>query len=71
MTTSNGKSSGSWKAWKSNVAWWIKTIFIGIGIAVATLLGLFIAYKSIHALRISSLNKAIGEAKAKLESFSY
>jgi len=66
MTTSNGKSSGSWKAWKSNVAWWVKTIFIYIGIALGTVIGLFVAYKSVHALRISSLNKAIAVAEANI-----
>jgi len=71
MTTSNGKSSGSWKAWKSCVAWWIKSILIGIGIALATLIGLFVTYKSIHALRISSLQKAIAIAEDELKSFSY
>ena len=71
MTTSNGKSSGSWKAWKSCVAWWIKSILIGIGIALATLIGLFVTYKSIHALRISSLQKEIAIAEDELKSFSY
>ena len=71
MTTSNGKSSGSWKAWKSCVAWWIKSILIGSGIALATLIGLFVTYKSIHALRISSLQKAIAIAEDELKSFSY
>jgi len=71
MTISNGKSSGSWKAWKSCVAWWVKTIFIFIGIALGTLIGIFVTYKSIRALRISSLNKAIAQAEAELKSFSY
>ena len=71
MATSNGKSSGSWKAWKSSVAYWIKVILIGIAVAVGSLLGLFIAYKSYHAIRIAGLNKAIGSAKAELATFNY
>ena len=71
MTISNGKSSGSWKAWKSCVAWWVKTILIYIGIALGTLIGIFVTYKSIRALRISSLNKAIAQAEVELKSFSY
>jgi hypothetical protein len=71
MTTSNGKSSGSWKAWKSCVAWWVKSILIAIGIALASLLGLFVTYKSIHALRISSLMKQIGEYKGKIDALSF
>jgi hypothetical protein len=69
MTTS-GKSSGSWKAWKGAVAWWIKTVLITIGIFIGSAVFLFIAYKSIHALRIRSLNNQIGNIKAQLESFS-
>ena len=46
MKVSHGKSSGSWKAWKSSVAFWVKRILIGIAVAVASLLGLFITYKS-------------------------
>jgi len=71
MANSNGKSSGSWKAWKTKVAHWIKLVLIGIAVAVASLLGLFIAYKSIHAIRIAGLNKSIGAAKAELATFSY
>ena len=70
MTTSNGKSSGSWKAWKSAVAYWIKLVFITIGIFIGSAVFLFIAYKSYRALRIRSLNKQIGDVKAQLESFN-
>lgn len=71
MTVSHGKSSGSWKAWKSSVAFWVKRILIGIAVAVASLLGLFITYKSYHALRVAGLNKEIGAVKAELASFNY
>jgi len=70
MTTSNGKSSGSWKAWKSSVAYWVKLVFIVIGIFLGSAIFLFVAYKSIRALRIRSLNNQIGQIKAQLESFN-
>jgi hypothetical protein len=71
MAVSNGKSSGSWKAWKSCVAWWIKAILIGIALGLGVMIGLFVAYKAIHAARVSSLNAEIGKAKAQLEALSY
>lgn len=64
---SNGKSSGSWKSWKSNIAWWIKAVFIVIGIFIGALLGLFITYKTIHSLRVNSLNKEIATLQAQLD----
>jgi hypothetical protein len=71
MAVSNGKSSGSWKAWKSNIAWWVKAILIYIGIGLGALISMFVVYKGIHAARISSLNAAIGKAKAELEALTY
>ena len=67
---SSGKSSGSWKAWKSSIAWWVKSILITIGLFVGSAVLLFVLYKTIQALRIHSLNKQIGEVKAQLEAFS-
>jgi hypothetical protein len=71
MAVSNGKSSGSWKAWKTSIAWWAKAILIYIGIAIGLLISLFVVYKGVHAARIASLNSAIGKAKAELEALTY
>jgi hypothetical protein len=53
------------------VAWWIKAILIGIALGLGVMIGLFVAYKAIHAARVSSLNSQIGKAKAQLEALSY